>query len=155
MARSVINYTVTDEGRDKGKVFVLTEFPASRAESWAMRAILALMDSGVDLPENFELMGMAGAVEVGFKALSGLKWEVVEPLIAEMMCCIQIIPDPRTPNVVRPIMEEASDIEEIMTRIKLRMEVWKLHTGFLQAVGSSISGGKTKKVSQAQQATEV
>ena len=33
------------------------------------------------------------------------------------------------------------DIEEITTRIKIRAEVWKLHTGFLKAVAPSISGG--------------
>ena len=33
------------------------------------------------------------------------------------------------------------DIEEITTRITLRAEVWKLHTGFLKAVVHSISGG--------------
>ena len=52
MARTVSNYTVTDEGRDNGKVFVLTEMPASRAESWAMRALLALMAGGVEVPEH-------------------------------------------------------------------------------------------------------
>ena len=50
MARSISNYTVQDEGRDNGKVFVLTEMPASRAESWAMRALLALMANGVEVP---------------------------------------------------------------------------------------------------------
>ena len=58
MARSTVNYSVKDEGRDFGKVFVLTEMPASRAESWAMRSLLALMASGVEVPEGFDRMGM-------------------------------------------------------------------------------------------------
>ena len=33
------------------------------------------------------------------------------------------------------------DIEEVATRLKLRGEIWKLHTGFLKAVAPSISGG--------------
>lgn len=136
MARATINYTVTDEGRDFGKVFVLTEMPASRAEAWAMRAILALMAGGVELPEGFERMGMAGMAEVGIRALSGLKWEVAEPLLAEMWSCVQIMPDSSKPHVIRNLIEE--DIEEIMTRVKLRAEVWKLHTGFLKAVAPSI-----------------
>lgn len=139
MARSTINYSVKDEGRDSGKVFVLTEMPASQAEAWAMRALLALMASGVEVPEGFDRMGMAAMAEVGIKALSGLKWEVAEPLLAEMWSCVQIMPDPSKTHIVRNLIEE--DIEEICTRVKLRAEVWKLHTGFLKAVAPSISGG--------------
>ena len=94
MARNTLNYTVTDEGRDKGKTFVLTEMPASRAEAWAMRAILALLANNVELPDGFERLGMAGMAEVGIKALSGLKWDVAEPLLSEMWDCVQIMPDP-------------------------------------------------------------
>jgi len=150
MARSTANFTVQDQGRDNGKVFVLTELPASKAESWAMRAILALMAGGVELPAGFDRLGMAGMAEVGIKALSGLKWEVAEPLLAEMWQCVQIMPDSSKPHVVRNLIEE--DIEEIATRVKLRAEVWKLHTGFLKAVAPSISGGlpaaANKKASQ-------
>ena len=139
MARATANYTVTDEGRDNGKVFVITEMPASKAESWAMRALLALMAGGVEVPDGFERMGMAGMAEVGIRALTGLKWEVAEPLLAEMWSCVQIMPDSSKPHIVRNLIEE--DIEEITTRIKIRAEVWKLHTGFLKAVAPSISGG--------------
>jgi hypothetical protein len=139
MARNTANYTVTDEGRDQGKVFVLTEMPASRAESWAMRALLALMAGGVEVPPGFDRMGMAAMAEMGIKALVGLKWEVAEPLLAEMWSCVQIMPDPTKPHVIRNLIED--DIEEITTRIKLRAEVWKLHTGFLKAVVHSISEG--------------
>lgn len=146
MARNTANYTVQDEGRDQGKVFVLTELPASRAESWAMRALLALMASGVEVPEGFEHMGMAGMAEVGLRALSGLKWEVAEPLLAEMWDCIQFMPDPSKPHIVRKLFDE--DIEEITTRVKLRAEAWKLHTGFLKAVAPSISGGSPEAASK-------
>ena len=139
MARNTANYTVTDEGRDQNKVFVLTEMPASKAESWAMRALLALMAGGVEVPPGFDRMGMAAMAEMGIKALVGLKWEVAEPLLAEMWSCVQIMPDPTKPHVIRNLIEE--DIEEITTRIKLRAEVWKLHTGFLKAVVHSISEG--------------
>lgn len=139
MARKTIDYTVTDEGRDKGKVFTLTEMPASQAESWAMRAILALMAGGVDLPEGFERLGMAGMAELGIKALSRLKWEDTEPLLSEMWQCVQIIPDPGKPQIVRRLIEE--DIEEITTRINLRMEIWKLHLGFSKAAAPLNSAG--------------
>lgn len=146
MARNTLNYTVTDEGRDKGKTFVLTEMPASRAEAWAMRAILALLANNVELPDGFDRLGMAGMAEVGIKALSGLKWDVAEPLLSEMWDCVQIMPDPSKPHVVRPLIEE--DVEEITTRVKIRAEVWKLHTGFLKAVAPSISGGSLAAASK-------
>ena len=130
MARNTLLYTVPDAGRDFGKAFLLTEMPASKSESWAMRALLALMASGVEVPEGVENMGMAAMAELGLKALSGLKWEVAEPLLAEMWDCIQIIPDPAKPHIVRKVFDE--DIEELMTRVKLRGQVWKLHTGFLK-----------------------
>jgi hypothetical protein len=139
MARKIAQWTVTDEGRDKGKVFLLTEMPASRAEAWATRVLLALMGSNTNLPENFADMGMAGLAELGLKAIAGLKWEVAEPLLEEMLQCVQIIPSPGKPQVVRALVE--SDIEEILTRFKLRVEVWKLHMDFLQAVAPSFSTG--------------
>lgn len=131
MTRKTINFTVTDEGRDKGKTFVLTELAASRAEAWAARALLALMKSGEELPHGFENTGMAGMAQLGIKALAGLSWEVAEPLLAEMWECVQVMPDPTRPHVVRVLIED--DIEEVLTRVKLRAEIWKLHTDFFSA----------------------
>jgi hypothetical protein len=138
MARKTLQYTVQDEGRDKGKVFLITEMSASHAESWAARAILALMAGGVELPEGFERFGMAGIAELGIKALSRLKWEDAQPLLDEMWACVQILPNPAKPNIIRALIEE--DIEEVATRVKLRAEIWKLHVGFSQAAAKSNSG---------------
>lgn len=131
MARKTAMYPIQDEGRDKGKLFLITEMSAARAESWAMRVLLALMSGNAEMPDNFEELGMAGLAELGMKSLSGLKWEVAEPLLAEMLECVQVIPDPSKTHVQRSLIE--SDIEEVATRMKLRMEVFKLHTDFLQA----------------------
>lgn len=141
MARTTLNYTVKDNNRDNGKIFVLTEMPSSKAESWAMRTLLALISSGVEIPDGVENMSMAAMAEIGIRALSGLTWEIAQPLLDEMFQCVQIMPDAQKPHVVRPLIEQ--DIEEVMTRIKLRAEVWKLHTGFLQAVAPSMSAKST------------
>jgi len=140
MARKIANVTISREGRDKGKLFLITEMSSARAESWAMRILLALIGSNANIPENFAELGMAGLAELGMRSLGGLKWEVAEPLLDEMMTCIQIIPDPSKTHVARPLIE--SDIEEVSTRFDLRVEVWKLHLDFLQAVVPSISGKK-------------
>lgn len=139
MARRTATHTITTEGRDKGKTFVITEMPASQAESWAMRALLALMAAGTEVPEGFERMGMAAMAQIGFRALAGLSWEVAEPLLAEMWGCIQIQPDPTKPLLLRPLIEE--DVEEIGTRIQLRAEVFTLHVDFSKVAALSKSKG--------------
>lgn len=138
MRRTLI-YTVKAENRDLGKKFELKEMSASRGEAWAMRALLALMAGGVNLPDGFERMGMAGLAEVGVRALSNLKWEISRPLLEEMMDCVKMQPDPARPELIRDLIEQ--DIEEIQTRIELRMEVFKLHADFFKAGSLSIFKG--------------
>lgn len=147
MARKTANYTVEDEGRDKGKIFVITELSASRAESWAFRVLLALMASNVEVPEGVEKLGMAGLALVGFKALNGLKWELAEPLLAEMLECVRIIPNPKNAMVIRELIED--DIEEVATRMNLRKEVFALHTDFFEAGVKSLFPQKAPAANKA------
>lgn len=142
--RKTAQYKVEEKGRDCGKVFLLTEMTARQGEEWAMKVLLALMASNVNLPEGFENLGMAALAQMGLKALTGLKWEVLEPLLSEMMQNIEIIPDPQKTNVHRALVED--DIEEILTRLKLRAEVWNLNMGFLAAVAPSLLGKKPAAV---------
>jgi len=131
MARKTLIYTVTDQNRDHKKQFLITEMAPAQSEAWAFRAILALMKDGVEMPAGFEHTGMAGMAEIGIRALQGLSWELAEPLLKEMMECVQIMPDPSKPHVLRQLIDE--DIEEVATRVKLRIEVWKLHMDFFGA----------------------
>lgn len=128
MARKTLTIAIDAEGRDKGKTFLLTEMPASKGEKWAARALLALARGGIEVPENIAGLGLAGIAIVGVQALSGLEWELAEPLMDEMFACIQIIPDASRPAVVRGLVED--DIEEIKTRIMLRKEILTLHVEF-------------------------
>lgn len=139
MARAVINYTVSDEGRDLGKTFVITEMSATQAERWATRVLLAFMQSNPEVPEGLDQMGLAGLAQIGIKALAGVRWETLDPLLEEMMTCVKIMPDKKKPAIIRDLIE--SDIEEVATRIKLRAEIWTLHMGFLKTVAPSIFAG--------------
>jgi hypothetical protein len=65
---------------------------------------------------------------LGVQAFGGLPWEKAEPLIEEMFKCISILPDPSKPSVTRVLIED--DIEEVTTRLKLRIELFKLHMSF-------------------------
>ncbi|MDN8598618.1 hypothetical protein Q0A17_04170 [Citrobacter sp. S2-9] len=135
MARKVQTVTISAEGRDKGKVFLITEMPASRAEKWALRALLAIGRGGVQLPEGIEKMGFAGIVSYGINLITQLPYEEAEYLLAEMFTCVQIMPDPARPQIVRAVQDD--DIEEVATRITLRKEIFGLHSDFLKAVGKS------------------
>lgn len=128
MARKTATVTIDAEGRDLGKVFLLREMPASQAEKWAARAFLAMARSGIDIPDDLAGAGLAGIAAVGLKAIGGLGFAEAEPLMDEMFACIQIIPDPARPAVVRALVE--SDTEEISTRLRLRKEVFGLHVDF-------------------------
>ena len=125
--RNVVKFTA-EAGRDKGKTFVLTEMPASKAEKWAMRAFLAISKSGVEVPDGLENTGFSGIAKLGLTFISKLPYEVAEPLMDEMMECVTIEP---SAGITRELIED--DIEEVATRIKIRMEVFKLHAGFLSA----------------------
>lgn len=145
MARHIANVTIEDKGRDQGKLFVIREMPAEQGEAWAARAILAIMAGGVELPENFETLGMAGLASLGIRSIAALRWEIAKPLLDEMFDCIQIVPDKKKTHVSRDLIED--DVEEIPTRYKLRLEWWKLHMGFLTAVLPSL-GDQAKRQSE-------
>ena len=119
MARKSQTVTIAADNRDRGKVFVLTEMSAVAAERWATRALLALSRSGVEMPDSIADGGMAGMAVVGFKALTALAFEDADLLLAEMMACVQIMPDPSRPSVVRNLLIE-DDVEEVSTLLTLR-----------------------------------
>lgn len=129
--RKTLTYKVTTKGRDHGKQFLITELSAAAAEEWAIRAFLAMASSGVDIPDEVSAMGFAGVASAAFDSLGKIPYEKAKPLLDEMMGCVQIIPDPGRPNVVRALIDD--DIEEIATRFNLRREVLALHTDFFKS----------------------
>lgn len=135
MGRKTLVVEITDEGRDKGKNFIITEMSASQAEKWAMRAFLALMEAGVEVPDGIFSMGFAGIAVWGIQALGGLSWEKTEPLMDEMWECLSFLPDPKVPKVTRRLVED--DVEEVKTRMTLRKQIIALHTDFFTAAANS------------------
>lgn len=123
--RKELTITIDAEGRDKGKSFFITELSAMRAEEWATRAIFAMMNAGVEIPEDIASAGLAGIAALGIQALSKVSFDAAKPLLDEMLSCVQFQPSPK---VVRPLAE--GDIEEVSTLIRLRKEVLGLHINF-------------------------
>lgn len=118
-----------DGGRDAGRAYYLTEMSARQAEAWAYRVLCAIA-SNYELPDNYKDLGMAGVAALGFNALLKIDWHLAEPLLQEMIDCVQFVPDPAKPEVMRQLIDD--DTEEVLTLMLLRKEVFELHTGFLQ-----------------------
>lgn len=142
MARKTETYVVADEGRDKGKSFLLTEWPSSKAESWATRAILGLLNANVEIPDGALDGGMAALLQIGIKKLFALPYSSAGPLLIELMECVQVVPDAKRPQVKRALIEE--DIEEVKTRLKLKSAVLNLHLDFSIADALSKLTAKAK-----------
>ena len=148
MARRTQRLVIDAAGRDKAKVFLLTEMPADQAEWWATRALLALTNAGAELPEGAQGAGMAGIAAAGFAALAQLKAETIKPLLDEMFQCVQYEHNPKHPP--QPIIAgEASQIEEVATRVKIREALFELHTGFsLRGVASITASASSPDLPQ-------
>lgn len=134
MARKTKGVTCPLPGRDEGKVYFITEMSASKSEAWALRALLALVKGGAQIPDGVAGAGLAGVAQMGPDAFMSLDYETIRPLLDEMMACVKIQPNPADEASRRPIMEEQDDIEEAATRVWLRLEVYELHVGFSKTV---------------------
>ena len=137
--RKEIDVTIAAEGRDKGKVFALTEMGAVPAEKWSIRALLALAKGGVQLPEGIMSAGAAAipmAIQmIAIGGLGSLDFAEIEPLLDEMLLCVRVRPKP---EVTRPLILD-QDIEEIATLLTLRREILDLHYNFSKAADPSES----------------
>lgn len=136
-------FTITEEGRDKGKSFLISEMPAEQAEMFGLRALLVLTNSGIDVPDDIRKSGMAGLAVMGYQALTGkgIQFEDVKPLFEEQFACIQFLPDPAKNIGARPLYP--TDIEEVWSRVILRKEWFELQTGFSLAGAASTLTSET------------
>lgn len=138
--------------RDQGKRFRITEISACAQERWATRAVMALLNSGLELPKGIsaeDLQGSSGLAKIlgiCVKALSNVKYEYAEPLYAELLKCVEYL-GIQGDTVSRPLTEETADevIEEVTTLLLLRKEVLKLHFDFLSDGGNLTSVSREDK----------
>lgn len=135
MARKVTTLSITSEGRDKGKLFIITEMPASQAEEWALRALFLAMQSGVEIPDELAGAGLAGLAAVGIKSLARIPFDLAKPLFDQLMSCVQIVPDRANQQFTRALLED--DVEEITTRLQLRKAALMLHIDFFLSAAPS------------------
>lgn len=119
--------------RDNGKSYQITEMSSAQAEAWAMNALTCIGQAGINLPDGIMNYGMAGMAIIGLDSLIKVDFAKAKPLLDEMMECVKYVPDPQKP-MPRDIDDaNGTDIEEVQTRLRLRDEVFELHTGFSAA----------------------
>lgn len=140
-------------GRDDGKVFLITEWPAARAEKWALKTFLAYNRGGGELPlDRVAGMGMEGIFALGVQTFLRGQMQSTEviPILDELLDCVKIIRDPSKRGadgqVIATDIVSDDDIAEIQTRLWLRSEVLRVHTNFsvADAVSSLIQLIMTK-----------
>lgn len=128
MARKTQIFTVEQPGRDQGKKFLITEMPAAQAERWALRIFMLAISHGTDISDEIVSGGMAALAQGAMTMIARIPFDEAEPLLDEMLGCVQAIPDPARPEIVRKLVE--SDIEEVATLLQLRKAVIDLHVDF-------------------------
>ena len=111
-------------GRDDGKSFVITEMSARQAHTWATRAIFAMLNTGVEIPDHVARQGVAGLVSVGIVGLTRVPYEVAAPLLDELLACAVYRPDANKPDVTLPVNDHV--VEEFATYFALQNAAWDL-----------------------------
>lgn len=148
MARKEITIDIQD--RDQRLTFRIREMPATKLESWIIRALLLAAGSGAQVPDGADIRA-AGAflAEKGLSALGNIDFEKARPLLDELLgCCSRLVE-----NVEERCTAQSVDayIQDVATLFKLRMEAIKLNLGFLGPEAERLSGYPEKPNTEARQ----
>jgi len=141
MARKEITIDIQD--RDQTLTFRVREMPATKLESWIIRALVLVAGSGARVPGGADIKA-AGAflAEKGLAALGNVDFEKAKPLLDELLgCCSRVIE--RMEERCTPESVDAY-ILDVATLFRLRMEALKLNLGFLGPEVERLSGSHAK-----------
>jgi len=130
--------TVIVDDRGRELQFTVREMPATRLESWIVRAGLLLAGAGVGPRPPGKGAGEAGGVGEGrgadlLAALGRVDYDRARPLLDELLACC-------TPaGSVAPLTPATADgvIEDVRTLLTLRREALALNFAFFAAAGPS------------------
>ncbi|EMW3576444.1 hypothetical protein AAEY45_004130 [Yersinia enterocolitica] len=130
MSRKQITYTVEDEGRDKGKEFIITEMSAWDAEELSEEIYRAMGHGEFNsLPADVVSMGVAGLATVGVSVLAAAPASVSRPISDRILSTVEIVMTNEGKDITRSI--KPIDFEEISTIRTLKDKVFELNFGFL------------------------
>lgn len=135
MARKEIPFIVEEEGRDKGKEFLITEMSAWDADSLAQDIFRAMGDSNYSsIPPDVIAMGCAGLATVGLSVISASSPEVARQLRDRLMSTVDIIITNDGKRQQRKV-NGALDFEEVSTIRSLLDKVFQVNFDFLTIAG--------------------
>jgi hypothetical protein len=133
MARRTKVVTIDSEkSRDHGKTFLITEMSADAAEWWAIRVTQGIVGSNPDADFDIFSGSLPRLANFAFVGLAKIPADQLKPLMDEMKACVSVmLSDGKTSRALL-----AGDVEDIMTWLELRKEVFEILTGF------SVGGGE-------------
>lgn len=135
MARKEIPFIVEEEGRDKGKEFLITEMSAWDADSLAQDIFRAMGDSNYSsIPADVIAMGCAGLATVGLSVISASSPEVARQLRDRLMSTVDIVITNDGKRQQRKV-NGSLDFEEVSTIRSLLDKVFEINFNFLTIAG--------------------
>jgi len=143
MGRRTQTITIEESGRDHGKVFVLTEMPATAADEWVTQATYLIARATEELKGAEE-----GSPLVALARLRALK----DPSLRAWWDCVAYCHRPNHPPQ-KIVQGDGCQIEEIATINRLLMAVYELHTGFFSPDAGSTSDSPSSATHRASSAT--
>lgn len=135
MARKEIPFIVEEEGRDKGKEFLITEMSAWDADTLAQDIFRAMGDSRLtEIPADVIAMGCAGLATIGLSVISASSPDVARHLRDRLMSTVDIIITNEGGRQQRKVKGEL-DFEEVSTIRTLLDKVFQVNFDFLTTAG--------------------
>lgn len=135
MARKEIPFIVEEEGRDKGKEFLITEMSAWDADSLAQDIFRAMGDSNYSsIPADVIAMGCAGLATVGLSVISASSPEVARQLRDRLMSTVDIVIT-NDGKLQQRKVNGSLDFEEVSTIRSLLDKVFQVNFDFLTIAG--------------------
>lgn len=131
MSRKEIPFIVTEEGRDKGKEFIITEMSAWDADELAQDIFRAMGDCNyTGIPADVIAMGCAGLATIGLSVLSASSPDVSRTLRNRLMSTVQIVIKHDGNRQERKV-DGVNDFEEVHTIRQVMDQVFKVNFDFL------------------------
>lgn len=131
MARKEIQYIVEDEGRDKGKEFIITEMSAWDADTMAQDIFRAMGDADIKgISPDVIAMGCAGLATIGLSVISASSPEVARTLRDRLIDTVEIVITHDGKQNKRKV-NGAIDFEEVATIRTLLDKVFQANFDFL------------------------
>lgn len=118
---------ITLHDREGDLTFRIREMPVTQLESWICRGLSVLSGAGAEIPEGESFTSYFA--RNGLKALGGVDYAKAKPLLDELLACAFKVNGKAEEQMTDAIADAC--IGDVGTLLKLRVEIFNLHFGFL------------------------